>query len=209
MIRLCKAAGVPAPQFRQDGGQFVQTLRRPTGGDGARFVRPESGLESRLHRQVVLTIPKRLRPYCLYRRALLVPRGSVGRTPALWDLALRLAYELPLRRGLRGRFVLDVLHVGNPRRATTAAGLRGHRGTDARGHGRTGAQAHRRTDARGHGRVPLLESGHAVVADFGIARAVSAAGSERLTETQDGLDPLLAVRREERYVHGPGISDSL
>ena len=55
----------------------------------------------------------------------------------------------------------------------------------------------------------LLESGHAVVADFGIARAVSAAGSERLTETQDGLDPLLAVAREERYVHGPGISDSL
>jgi serine/threonine-protein kinase len=29
----------------------------------------------------------------------------------------------------------------------------------------------------------LLESGHAVVTDFGIARAVSAAGSERLTET--------------------------
>ena len=48
MIGLCKAAGVPAPQFRQDGGQFVQTLRRPAGGDGAQFVRPESGLESRL-----------------------------------------------------------------------------------------------------------------------------------------------------------------
>ncbi|HEY6059757.1 MAG TPA: protein kinase, partial [Gemmatimonadales bacterium] len=29
----------------------------------------------------------------------------------------------------------------------------------------------------------LLESGHAVVADFGIARAITAAGSERLTET--------------------------
>src|SRR6267378_7167245 len=29
----------------------------------------------------------------------------------------------------------------------------------------------------------LLEAGHAVVADFGIARAVSAAGSEKLTET--------------------------
>ncbi len=29
----------------------------------------------------------------------------------------------------------------------------------------------------------LLESGHAVVADFGIAKAISAAGSERLTET--------------------------
>jgi predicted HTH transcriptional regulator len=30
MIKLCKAAGVPAPQFRQDGGQFIQTLRRPS-----------------------------------------------------------------------------------------------------------------------------------------------------------------------------------
>ncbi|MDO9586217.1 MAG: ATP-binding protein [Syntrophales bacterium] len=30
MIKLCKAAGVPTPQFRQDGGQFIQTLRRPS-----------------------------------------------------------------------------------------------------------------------------------------------------------------------------------
>ncbi len=45
--------------------------------------------------------------------------------------------------------------------------------------------------AHGHGVIHrdikpeniLLESGHAVVADFGIARAVSAAGGERLTET--------------------------
>ncbi|PKN60888.1 MAG: transcriptional regulator, partial [Deltaproteobacteria bacterium HGW-Deltaproteobacteria-11] len=29
MIKLCKAAGVPTPQFRQDGGQFIQILRRP------------------------------------------------------------------------------------------------------------------------------------------------------------------------------------
>ena len=29
----------------------------------------------------------------------------------------------------------------------------------------------------------LLESGHAVVTDFGIARAITAAGGERLTET--------------------------
>ncbi|MFH1901329.1 MAG: Fic family protein [Candidatus Omnitrophota bacterium] len=28
MIKLCKAAGVPTPTFRQDGGQFVQTLWR-------------------------------------------------------------------------------------------------------------------------------------------------------------------------------------
>jgi len=29
MIKLCRAAGVRAPEFRQDGGQFVQTLWRP------------------------------------------------------------------------------------------------------------------------------------------------------------------------------------
>ena len=45
--------------------------------------------------------------------------------------------------------------------------------------------------AHGHGVIHrdikpeniLLESGHAVVADFGIARAVSTAGADRLTET--------------------------
>ncbi len=29
MIALCKQAGLPTPQFRQDGGQFIQTLWRP------------------------------------------------------------------------------------------------------------------------------------------------------------------------------------
>jgi carboxypeptidase family protein len=47
-----------------------------------------------------------------------VPRGSVGRTPALWNLDLRLAYVLPVARGPRSRVMLDVLHVGNPRRTT-------------------------------------------------------------------------------------------
>jgi len=28
MIALCAEAGLPTPEFRQDGGQFVQTLRR-------------------------------------------------------------------------------------------------------------------------------------------------------------------------------------
>lgn len=48
----------------------------------------------------------------------LVLRGSVGRTPALWNVDLRVAYALPARRGPRSRIVLDVLHVGNPRRTT-------------------------------------------------------------------------------------------
>ena len=30
MIARCKQAGLPTPEFRQEGGQFVQRLRRPT-----------------------------------------------------------------------------------------------------------------------------------------------------------------------------------
>ena len=46
-----------------------------------------------------------------------VQRGTAGRTPALWNLDLRLTYELPRVRGPRARIQADVLHVGNPRRA--------------------------------------------------------------------------------------------
>lgn len=53
-----------------------------------------------------------------------VPRGSAGRTPALWNVDLRLAYALPLRHGPRGRLVLDALHLGNPRRATQVDEMR-------------------------------------------------------------------------------------
>jgi len=43
-------------------------------------------------------------------------RGSVGRTPSIWDASLRLTYDLNRPTTLaRGRIVLDLLHVGNPR----------------------------------------------------------------------------------------------
>ncbi|NIP22258.1 MAG: TonB-dependent receptor [Phycisphaerae bacterium] len=47
----------------------------------------------------------------------LVPRGSAGRTPTIWDLNLRFTYDM---RGLgktrfNSRLILDVLHVGSPR----------------------------------------------------------------------------------------------
>jgi hypothetical protein len=47
-------------------------------------------------------------------------RGGAGRTPALWDLNLRLAYDIP-PRGSWGypRVLLDLLHIGSPRRAVT------------------------------------------------------------------------------------------
>jgi len=45
------------------------------------------------------------------------PRGSLGRTPWIWDLGLHGTVALPERQGLRPRLVLDVFHVGSPRRA--------------------------------------------------------------------------------------------
>ncbi len=44
-------------------------------------------------------------------------RGSLDRTPWLWDLNLRATWALPMRGGIRPRLLLDVFHVGNPRTA--------------------------------------------------------------------------------------------
>jgi hypothetical protein len=54
--------------------------------------------------------------FSAFRRAFLVPRGSAGRTPAIWDLNVRLAYLLGrgLRLPVQGRIVLDLLHIGSP-----------------------------------------------------------------------------------------------
>jgi len=49
------------------------------------------------------------------RYVFLVPRGSVGRTPAIWDLNLRFAYPLRVGGGVGARATLDWLHVGSPR----------------------------------------------------------------------------------------------
>jgi TolB-like protein/tRNA A-37 threonylcarbamoyl transferase component Bud32/Flp pilus assembly protein TadD len=51
----------------------------------------------------------------------------------------------------------------------------------------------------------LLESGHAVVADFGIARAVSAAGSEAVTET--GLTPGTPAYMSPEQAAGSNVLD--
>jgi hypothetical protein len=56
-------------------------------------------------------------PYWTFEK----PRGTAGRTPATWNAALRLAYDL--RPGPAGRFrpraVLDLLNLGNQRRPLT------------------------------------------------------------------------------------------
>lgn len=46
----------------------------------------------------------------------LVPRGTAGRLPSIWDLSLRLSYEIPSQvlSGSRPRLILDVYHIGSP-----------------------------------------------------------------------------------------------
>jgi hypothetical protein len=48
------------------------------------------------------------------RYVFLVPRGSAGRSPTIFDLNARLAYDLRLPGRTSGRVIMDVLHVGNP-----------------------------------------------------------------------------------------------
>jgi hypothetical protein len=46
-------------------------------------------------------------------------RGSAGRAPSLWDLNFRSTYALPPAGSVASRIVLDVFHVGSPRRAVS------------------------------------------------------------------------------------------
>jgi hypothetical protein len=52
-------------------------------------------------------------------RGLVGERGTAGRTPSIWDLGIRTSYDLPvgLRRGMRTRLLVDLEHVGSPRKA--------------------------------------------------------------------------------------------
>jgi hypothetical protein len=62
---------------------------------------------------------------------LIAPRGTKGRTKAVWDLSARIAYELPLETFPRTRLFLDVFHIASQR---TAVFLQEYRGNiDANG----------------------------------------------------------------------------
>ena len=52
MIALCQKAGLPTPEFRQSGGQFIQTLGRPR-SEVTPEVTPEVTQEVRLVRTLV------------------------------------------------------------------------------------------------------------------------------------------------------------
>ena len=51
-------------------------------------------------------------------RGLSRPRGTVGRTPMIWDLGVRVAYDTPVPLGpvKHTRLLLDLEHVGSPRK---------------------------------------------------------------------------------------------
>jgi hypothetical protein len=50
-------------------------------------------------------------------RSFIAPRGSAGRTPSVWTLDMRLAYDVRPRDKSRTRLMLDLLDVGNPQTA--------------------------------------------------------------------------------------------
>jgi hypothetical protein len=49
--------------------------------------------------------------------AFVVPRGEAGRMPSIWDLSLRLTYDLSTwwQSPVKPRLLLDLLHIGSPR----------------------------------------------------------------------------------------------
>lgn len=53
------------------------------------------------------------RPYS--RIKFLSQRGSVGRTPAIWDLNARIMYDLDFMSSLQSRLILDVFHIASQR----------------------------------------------------------------------------------------------
>lgn len=78
MINLCKQAGLPEPEFRQDGGQFVQTLWRPKSASPAKVMPEESsttGTKPALSRHQVEIMRK-----CLTESTLLKLMAITGRS---------------------------------------------------------------------------------------------------------------------------------
>jgi len=113
--RRCEQAGLPEPDFRQDGGQFVQTLWRPRprrAGERPRSKlglesRPESGLESGLESEVSAGVLAAMVPEALSRSRIAVAIGhrriSGALNRALRELMARglVEYTIPEKANSR------------------------------------------------------------------------------------------------------------
>jgi hypothetical protein len=62
----------------------------------------------------------------------LSPRGSAGRTPAIWDLNARLMYDLDFIADYRAKLILDVFHIASRREPVDIDQIR-YFGTDENG----------------------------------------------------------------------------
>ncbi len=71
MFALCAADGLPAPTFRQDGGQFVQTLWRPLSAQSAVLNEPQQ-----VTQQVTQQVPQQVEAAPLVARLLRVMPGD-------------------------------------------------------------------------------------------------------------------------------------
>ena len=52
-------------------------------------------------------------------------RGTLGRTPAIWDLSARVAYELPRGAFPPARIILDLFHIASRKAAVDIQQFRG------------------------------------------------------------------------------------
>lgn len=62
----------------------------------------------------------------------LSPRGSAGRTPAIWDLNARLKYDLDFISNWQTKLILDIFHIASQRKAVDIDQVR-YFGTDENG----------------------------------------------------------------------------
>jgi len=102
MIRLCRTAGVRAPEFRQDGGQFVQTLWRPASAASERVEAHEAHDEAH---DPISWSERRIMAACLA-----APRS----TP---ELLTTLGYTMRtgnFKRGLKKLLALHLLEMSMP-----------------------------------------------------------------------------------------------
>ena len=47
----------------------------------------------------------------------LEPRGSLGRTPTIWDISARLTYNINLISDWHSKLIMDIFHIGSPQKA--------------------------------------------------------------------------------------------
>jgi ATP-dependent DNA helicase RecG len=102
MIRLCRTAGVRAPEFRQDGGQFVQTLWRPASAASERVEAHEAHDEAH---DPISWSERRIMAACLA-----APRSTV-------ELLATLGYTMRtgnFKRGLKKLLALHLLEMSMP-----------------------------------------------------------------------------------------------